>query len=109
MRKRRSKIYNNNNNNNNNNTTTTANNNGMQTLFLFHHILTCIYIDTTDCGAPPAIENGDFNPPSRTLWNDTVTYWCNPGYEMVGAHADVKCQKFGTWETPPGCSLSEYA
>ena len=57
-----------------------------------------------DCGMPLSIERGSFIlGQATTSYLDTVTYTCEPGYDLLGPMARY-CQADGEWsETEPVC------
>ena len=60
-----------------------------------------------DCGTPPLPAAGGYQLVS-TLYGARVTYFCEPGYELVG-EATAVCQASapGSWSGAPTC-LSEH-
>ncbi|XP_069096987.1 sushi, von Willebrand factor type A, EGF and pentraxin domain-containing protein 1 isoform X1 [Pleurodeles waltl] len=58
------------------------------------------------CGDPPPIENGVVEIKAGLVFQDEVTYHCNPGYRLTGSPVRV-CQANRQWfsETPPACVL----
>ena len=60
-----------------------------------------------DCGPPPLLDNGSFDPPQTTTLGGVVTYQCNEGYvftedsamtqaclESGWSNEDIKCGVF---------------
>ncbi|KAM4706820.1 sushi, von Willebrand factor type A, EGF and pentraxin domain-containing protein 1 [Discoglossus pictus] len=58
------------------------------------------------CGEPPQLENGDVKIKTGFVFENEVTYLCNPGYKLIGNTSRV-CQANRQWfsESPPSCVL----
>ncbi|MEE6459030.1 hypothetical protein FKM82_000515 [Ascaphus truei] len=58
------------------------------------------------CGDPPQIENGFVEIKTGLVFENEVTYFCKPGYKLIGSASRV-CQSNRQWysESPPSCVL----
>lgn len=60
-----------------------------------------------NCGQPPLIDNGLVEL-EGTLYNQTVLYFCDPGYQLIGP-SSLTCRGSGSWIEPnepsPTCHL----
>ncbi|TRY75103.1 hypothetical protein TCAL_09357 [Tigriopus californicus] len=60
-----------------------------------------------NCGQPPLIDNGLVEL-EGTLFNQTVLYLCDPGYQLIGP-SSLTCGRSGSWIEPnqpsPTCHL----
>ncbi|XP_052242297.1 sushi, von Willebrand factor type A, EGF and pentraxin domain-containing protein 1-like [Dreissena polymorpha] len=50
-----------------------------------------------DCATPPALTNGGFTS-HNTIFNSTVEYTCNHGYELIGM-STIRCLETGNWNS----------
>ncbi|XP_053398308.1 CUB and sushi domain-containing protein 3-like [Mercenaria mercenaria] len=55
-----------------------------------------------DCGDPTPI-NGKTSTPFGTTFDETVTVYCNPGYNLTGS-TNLTCQHTG-WSDTPTCNI----
>ena len=60
----------------------------------------------TDCGGLVDPNNGNVDTTSGTEYQDTATYSCNTGYDLIGATTRT-CQADSLWSppTPPTCDI----
>ena len=55
-----------------------------------------------NCGDPGIVANAQRSFVSSTVVGATVTYTCNPGYQIQGS-GQIICQSNGFWTTRPSC------
>ena len=68
--------------------------------------ISCMH-DPVFCMAPPIVKHSTMKINNTELGyflNDTVEYFCDEGYEMVG-NKSISCTYSGRWSTPPRCLL----
>ena len=66
------------------------------------NFFTCYYFFAeVNCGSPPIVDNSERHVLGHS-YNDTVTYTCDVGYELVGDDL-VICLVAGHWSMPPVC------
>ena len=61
-----------------------------------------LQIPAISCGPPPMISNGSSGTPTSMMFEGSVTYSCENGYELSGS-AMVTCEASGNWSTLPSC------
>ena len=67
-------------------------------------------LSVVDCGSPPTIGNGSPGTPTRTIYQGTVTYTCDTGYEVSTrvTTATATCMASGVWGPLPICQSMLY-
>ena len=62
-------------------------------------------LDSTDCGPPLAIVNGNVTYPAGSLYRDTAQYECNRGYNRTSGDPQHMCGENSNWiGTLPVCT-----
>ena len=70
------------------------------TLFFLYYLVSVI-----DCGFPPPVDHAITTFTNETLFNSTVYYQCDPGYEITNGSFFRICQANRTWSgMPPVCT-----
>ncbi|XP_067945458.1 sushi, von Willebrand factor type A, EGF and pentraxin domain-containing protein 1-like [Watersipora subatra] len=64
---------------------------------------TCLRVS---CGTPPTIQHMDTQATvqSGTKYEDTVEYYCLPGYLVQSGTRSIQCQSTKQWTEPPSCT-----
>ncbi|XP_067945461.1 sushi, von Willebrand factor type A, EGF and pentraxin domain-containing protein 1-like [Watersipora subatra] len=64
---------------------------------------TCLRVS---CGTPPTIQhmNTQATVQSGTKYEDTVEYYCLPGYLVQSGTRSIRCQSTKQWTEPPSCT-----
>ena len=67
----------------------------------------CILLKSVGfCGDPGQVENSVRRGPISFKTGDTITYICNPGYQIIGDD-QITCLATGQWTIMPLCTRSE--
>ena len=57
---------------------------------------TFILLPVVDCNSPGEIIDGSQDQNTDTTYNSSITYQCDPGYNMIGGDT-ITCQSNGKW------------
>ena len=69
---------------------------------LFNIVSSLCYTHKVSCGSPPPVGNGSINSSTGITFGETTIYSCDSGYTLSGS-ANITCQAWGSWSTPPVC------